>query len=286
MLELGCLLVVALWVVIRFLLGARRWVLVAEAAAIMVMAWASEQTCISFYGFYAYADRWRLMLGDVPLTVVVIWPVVVLSARDVIGAFMGVGIRDPLPEAEPLSVARLALASLMVVTFDAAFVEPAAVDAGLWAWTEPGVFGVPLIGIVGWGLFGAMMVGALELRGRTLGWAAPLLVVPALHLALLGLWWGLFRYVTLPLPDSVMAIAMMCVATAVAAVLARSPRSAVVPASLVLLRLPGALFFVVLMGSGNPPTLLVVWSLAISVPWAVMVLRASGAGWGALRVRR
>ena len=45
----------------------------------------------------------------------------------------------------------LPLAAGLLILFDAALVEPVAVSAGLWSWSESAVLGVPLIGIAGWG---------------------------------------------------------------------------------------------------------------------------------------
>lgn len=268
MLELGCVAIVAVWYALRLLIHEKRRTLLAEALVIMVAAWASEQSAISLYGFYAYADRWWLMLGDVPLTVVLIWPVVVLSARDVINALLW-GDR-----ASPSSV-RVAAIALAVITFDAAFIEPAAVDAQLWTWSEPGVFGVPIIGIVGWGVFGALMVLALGVRrGAVSRVAAVVVVLPALHIVLLALWWGGFRFVTVSLTDVASASSMVVIGVALGFGIWWVRQSQRVPIAFVLLRAPGALFFVVLMASGAPPTALVVWSVAISVPWSVLALRA------------
>ena len=51
------------------------------------------------------------------------------------------------------SSSRVALLGAAIVLADASLIEPIAVRAGLWRWTEPGLFAVPLVGIVGWAFF-------------------------------------------------------------------------------------------------------------------------------------
>ncbi|RMG11011.1 MAG: hypothetical protein D6729_18590 [Deltaproteobacteria bacterium] len=151
--------------------------------AIAIAAWAGEQSCIALYRFYTYAPGWHLWIGDVPALVPLIWPLVILSAREVVSAlWLGAG------------AARAALVAA-VVAFDASLVEVVAVDAGLWSWREPGHLGVPLIGILGWGCF-AFAVDALRGIPGRLGWRLlPILAPLVTHLMLLALWWGGLRWV-------------------------------------------------------------------------------------------
>ncbi|MDF1561895.1 MAG: carotenoid biosynthesis protein [Deltaproteobacteria bacterium] len=261
MLALVCLLIVAGWFAVRLLWSDARARLLGEAATVSFLAWAGEQSCISWYGFYAYDPaRWWVMVGSVPLTVLLIWPVVVISARDVVRVWLG---------ERSLPVAGLTLA---VVITDAAFVEASAVHAGLWSWTVPGVFGVPVIGILGWGLYGGLVAAALEQVGRRRhGWLALLAVLPALHLALLALWWGGLRWLSVPVGDAVAAAAALVIGGA--GLLAALRLGGPVPIRLVTLRLPGAIFFVGLLALYPPSTPLVVWLLALSLPWLAMCLR-------------
>lgn len=158
----------------------------AEILVLVVAAWAGEHSCIELYAFYAYADGWWLRVGHVPLLVPLIWPMVVLSAREVAQA---VWPRQ--------STYARALTVALLVSFDASLMEVVAVAAGYWAWFEPGYFGVPLIGIIGWGCFGlAAALWLTHARGRA-GWlmALPIASVAATHALLLALWWALWRWV-------------------------------------------------------------------------------------------
>jgi hypothetical protein len=157
----------------------------AEYATIAAAAWAGEHTCIEWYGFYRYAPGWHLFVGHVPVLVPLIWPLVVLSARDVVRAL-----------APSVRGARGALLVALAVTFDATLVEVLSVRAGLWEWSEPGMLGVPLVGILGWGYFALGAAWGLELgEARVRGPLAALVLGPVVaHALLLASWWGLFRH--------------------------------------------------------------------------------------------
>ena len=109
--------------------------LLADYFVLAAAGWVAEQSCIQAYRFYSYAEAWSIHVGDVPLLVPLIWPLVILSARDVVSSLWPGARRW-----SPLLVGA-------VVAFDASLVEVVAVRAGLWSWTEPGHLGVPVIGI-------------------------------------------------------------------------------------------------------------------------------------------
>lgn len=160
-----------------------------DAGLIGLSGWLAEDVCIRLFGFYGYSDGWMLRADQVPLLIGCIWPFVVLSAREV---------------ARVLGKERgLALRTGLVIVFDAALIEPVAVRAGLWSWSEPGLFGVPLVGVLGWGVFGALCVWFLALcdawtaRSGRLFWRRLLLpVVTCLsaNALLFVLWWALLRW--------------------------------------------------------------------------------------------
>ena len=148
-----------------------------DAALIGAAGWLAEDLCIRLFSFYGYAPGWTARLDRVPLLIGVIWPFVILSARDVARALWGEGRWLPL-------------AAGALIVFDAALVEPVAVRAGLWSWSESALFGVPLIGLAGWGAFGAICLVLLRWKP----WAVPLLAPPLVNAALVVLWWGGFRW--------------------------------------------------------------------------------------------
>jgi len=158
-----------------------------RAAGIMAGAWLAEDSCIRAYGFYQYTPGWHLWLDRVPLMIVLIWPAVVMSARRIATAALGTCGAEATP---------LAALTGAIVTFDAALIEPIAVHANLWSWNEPGIFGVPPIGILGWGFYAAVVTWldarpAPVVTRRLLAPMAALLT----HAALLLSWWGALRWV-------------------------------------------------------------------------------------------
>ncbi len=152
--------------------------------ALALAGYLGEQSCIVLYHYYRYSTAWSLRVGDVPLLVPLIWPLVVMSARSVAVALWP-GIRDEVQRAVVVAA---------IVAFDASLVEVVAVRAGLWSWAEPGHLGVPVIGILGWGYFAGAADYVLgqthRLRHLLLLAFAPLVT----HLLLVGSWWALFRH--------------------------------------------------------------------------------------------
>jgi hypothetical protein len=221
---------------------------------IATAAWLAEDSSIRLYGFYFYSETsWTLFIDRVPLLILLIWPVVVTSALD-------------LSRALRVPAARLPLLLFVLVVVDAWFIEPIAVDSGLWTWTQTGPFHVPTIGVLGWGCF-ACGVGLVVARGAPIALAVvagPLVC----HALLLALWWGAFRWLPDPphpfLHPAAAWIVALCV---VFAVVTRRP---VGLRQLVWLRVPAALFFFALLalhGRDDDDAPLLVWSLAFAPPW-------------------
>lgn len=232
----------------------------ADALWLMAAAWVGEDSMIRAYGYYGYAPGWHFRVDHVPLLIPTIWAPVVLSARAVARAM------------RPGTVVREALLTGALVTFDASLIEPIAVRAGLWRWTAPGVFGVPVIGIVGWGLFAVAATWLLAtLRGPRRAWMIPLSVV-ATHVALLALWWGALRWVlrdALPFAASAAVIAL-CSAAYTAAVVrtgARMPWRELGP------RAAATGFFAMLLGA-HLDARLAVWAALFTPVWLVLCARA------------
>ena len=274
MLELACASIVTVWWLLRLPLEAQKKRLILHGLVIAALAWAGEQTCIALYGFYSYAPRWNLMLGHVPLMVVCIWPVVVISARDLIARIVG---PDPL---------HLALGVGLLVLADAAFIEPAAVAAGLWHWSEPGLLEVPPAGILGWAVYAALVVHALE-HARSGGWArraGVLLVLPGLHVALLSVWWLALRWMNLAIPSSLVPLLGLGLSILATALIIRRRIGVGLPLRLVVLRAPGALFFAALLAVAEPSTAVIAWAAAFVPPWLALMIAAARGGVAARRL--
>ncbi len=266
MLEFACACVVAVWLLLRLPQERARPRLLGELAIIGGLAWLTEQTCIQLYDFYAYAPRWSVMLGDVPLLVVLIWPVVIGSARDLLRPVLN----DPL---------QLAAAAGLLILADASFIEPAAVAAGLWSWKQPGVLEVPPAGILGWALYAAIVVYVMErpfkhVRWRLLALAA---VAPAVHVALLVAWWGLLRWLNAPVPTALALLGVSLVSLATVLLLLRTRIGGRIPLRSVLMRMPGALFFAGLLFMVEPGPAVLLWAAAFVPPW--LVLTVTSARW-------
>ncbi len=183
-------------------------VLLADYGALAVAAWVGEETCIAAYHHYAYSSAWHARLDLVPALVPLIWPLVILSARGVVTSL-----------APGITAARRAALVGALVIIDASLVEVIAVRAGLWTWAEGGHLGVPVVGIVGWGLFAAAADAVLA-SGRRFRHASLVVLAPlATHALLVASWWAFFRWAWRgDLGDrSVAAVALLGLALAVGA---------------------------------------------------------------------
>lgn len=258
--ELSCLAIVALYIAAKGRQdGWQDWP--GEFAWTAATAWACEHACIEWYGFYAYHDVWSVFIGHVPLTVALIWPVVILSARDVAAARFAGSLRAP---------------GLLVggmILWDAALIEPIAVAADLWHWTQPGLFGVPPIGVLGWALFTALWnVSKSKPRWqRTIGTFA------GLHASLLALWWAAFRWINVEIPVFPAICALVAVSVALSAVLVYRRETLRPDRARMLLRAPGALFFAGLLAVTVRDSALWIWAATIAAPWIATLAANFGA---------
>lgn len=167
---------------------------------LLACSWLGEQSVITFYDFYSYSEQW-IKLGDVPVAVAMIWPFLIVTARNLFNSL-------------DLSVANKALLVAVVIFLNALFVEAIAVKLGLWAWHVEGVLlWFPLIGVVGWGLY-AFFVEYWKAKNNKLYFV---LVLLSLHAALVTLWWSSFRWFSFPVEvtlvpvfSSLIVIGMIC----------------------------------------------------------------------------
>lgn len=261
-LQLVCAAIVALYLVMRARRAPGPGALARRLALLAIAGWVGEDSVIHAYRYYAYAPGWSLFLDEVPLLIVLIWPVVIHSAWELSRQLLGARRRFV-----PL------LGGALVVA-DASLIEPIAVHAGLWSWSAPGLFHVPPIGILGWGLFAAACMALLERAERGPRRLEPLviLVAPAAtHALLLASWWGALRFVSGPVSSTVAVAAAWALALALAAVaLARGARKRVALADM-LARVPAALFFFALLGLHRDGAgALLAWAFAFAPPWLAL----------------
>ncbi|MFH1809130.1 MAG: carotenoid biosynthesis protein [Pseudomonadota bacterium] len=254
--ELSCAVLLVLYYGLTFALSRDRSLLARQVLVLSTASWLAEDTCIHLYGFYAYSPRWHLFVDQVPLLIALIWPVVIHSAWTLAGAL----------SSQRTTLRALTTAALVFT--DAALIEPVAVRADLWAWTHPGVFEVPVIGVLGWALFAGSAAWLLA-RQRPLIDAVTLLLAPALtHLLLLLCWWSLLRWVEAPIAGwTAAALAWLVSAAVLVRVLLRRTWRRM-PRRELMLRIPAALFFIVLLVMhGRDDVALVLYVLAFVPPY-------------------
>ncbi len=249
--EAACVVVVALALAAMVRLhGASR--VLSSYAALAVAGWIGEQTCILAYRFYAYAPGWHFRIGEVPLLVPLIWPLVILSARDVVSALW--------PQ---IRLRAVAVAAVVVV--DASLVEVVAVRAGLWSWAEPGHLGVPVIGILGWAFFA---FGAELALSRERSFLAIVSGPLAAHALIFVTWWGLFRWTMrgeLGTPALIVVVALAVVAVVLVLLARRGGRA--MPLATSVPRMIAASLFFALLPTIAPPAALLAHVVAVAVPY-------------------
>ncbi len=266
-LELIALGIVVSFVLVRARFGPEPKRFLWRMAILVVASWIAEDSCIRAYGFYYYDAGWSLFVDRVPLAILLIWPVVIHSAWELASHWV--------------SDARLPLAGGALVLADASMIEPIAVHSGLWTWTEPGLFEVPPIGIIGWAYYAGLCMWVLgHSRERPVRALAVLVIAPlGTHLLLLASWWGLFRWLNGTVP------AWPCVALAwglalilMQRALGRRLRDRIPPREM-LSRVPAALFFFALLWrDARDVPALVAWGLAFAPPYLALTrLRATPA---------
>ncbi len=264
-LEFVCAAIVCSYVVWRGRQTGDRRRFLTQLVLLACAGWVAEDTVIHAYGFYSYSPRWSVFVDQVPLMVLLIWPVVIHSAW---------GLTRHLDA--HASTRRVAIVGGAIVLSDASLIEPIAVAAGLWQWHEPGIFGVPPIGILGWALFAAACIYLLERssdHAATPTRVGALLLAPAAwtHVSLLALWWAGFRQAneTVP-PNPVVGLAWV-VSIALTAAVVRARAWRLVPSNLLVQRIPAALFFFVLLGLyAREQTTLVLYALAFAPPYLAL----------------
>ncbi|MCC7539480.1 MAG: carotenoid biosynthesis protein [Deltaproteobacteria bacterium] len=263
--ELWAGAIVVLYVVLRARRDPRPPAFLARMALLALAAWAAENSVIRAYDFYTYAPEWSFFVDRVPLLIALIWPVVVHSGIDLARRLVG---DRPVPVA--FAVAGLVLA-------DASLIEPICVRAGLWWWSEPGLWNVPVIGILGWAVFAGLAAFVLTtFEARRASQCLVLLIAPiASHVVLVALWWALFRWIEGAVAELPVVIVAWALSLALAWGASRSSAAARVPLAELLLRVPGALFFFVLLTTIAPPALLVLYALSFAAPYLALTVRAA-----------
>lgn len=237
--------------------------LLTDYAALAVAGWIGEETCVAFYEYYHYAMGWHVRLDRVPILVPLIWPLVILSARDVAAC-----VWPRIERLRPLVV-------FAIVAFDASLVEVIAVRAGLWSWAEAGHLGVPIIGILGWGYFAIGADLALSGRlsagdGRIRRALATIVAAPLVTHALIQItWWGFFRWAQREAlgAASLWGLSVIGVCVLASVVLARR-RGGAIPLAVALPRMVAAgLFFVLLLSTA--PAELPLWhhTAIVAIPY-------------------
>lgn len=264
-LELVALAIIAIYIV-GYTLGLPekreffiRLVLVSAAS------WIAEESCILSYQFYGYSPTWTLFLADVPLLVIVIWPIIVHSAWDLASQMLQPGHRFlPLPAAA-------------IVLTDALLLEPVGVHIGLWSWKEPGIFEVPFIGVLGWAYFAFLCMlhfgkGRRRNGTRRINLLIPVVSVLGTHLLLVITWWVAFRWVKITVdPRLAVGVAWMVSIFLVYAILRNRTGTRVEKKTLWLRLLGALLLFTLLVLNANDSKLLIVYAVAFAPPYLTLM---------------
>ena len=232
---------------------------------VSIAAWITEETCIRLYAFYSYSQNWHIFLSHLPLMVIVVWPVLIHCAWDLASQLLGYGHR-----LVPLTAGGIVLT-------DATFIETVSVRSGFWAWQEPGIFNVPLIGILGWACF-AFLCALLYEEGRRrnyrLWFSLLVIVLPTVgtHIFLLVSWWGIFRWINIPIEAKLAAATAWIISIGLVFVFIRYRVGYHVKIKTLLLRLLAALFFfTLLVFNANHSVFFILFVIAFAPPYLTLM---------------
>jgi hypothetical protein len=232
-------------------------------------AWMAEESCIMLYGIYTYGPVWNFFVADVPLVVIIVWPAIILSATVLSSCLL-----TPNSSLIPL------VAGAIVLT-DAMLIEPISVNFNLWRWHQPGLFGVPLIGFLGWAYFAVFSVGffvPIGLLSRIKLRLPIMLVVSVIgtHLCLLISYWAFFKWNILSLSPTFSSGAIWIVSVIIFSIFLFSKIGDRVELKTLLFRLPAAIFFYILLFiKKDSPMPLIVYSLAFILPYIAILVRSN-----------
>jgi hypothetical protein len=264
-LELVALSIIAIYVVVYALGQPEKREFFIRLVLVSAASWIAEESCILCYRFYSYSPSWTLFLANVPLLVIVLWPIIVHSAWDLASQMLQPGHRFvPLPAAA-------------IVLTDALLLEPVGVHSGLWSWKEPGIFEVPPIGVLGWAYFAFLCMlhfgkGRRRNGTRRINLLIPVVSVLGTHLLLVITWWVAFRWVKITVdPRLAVGVAWMVSIFLVYAILKNRTGTRVEKKTL-WLRLLGALFlFTWLALNAGDSKLLIVYAVAFAPPYLTLM---------------
>lgn len=266
-LEIICLAIVTLFIGLQCKYQEHPARFLRHLSLLAIASWLGEDSVIHTYRFYGYSPQWSLFLDQVPLLIVLIWPVVIYSAWNLAG-YLGPG-----------RVCRLALVGGAIVLADASLIEPIAVQAGMWQWFKPGLFGIPPIGILGWAYFAGCCMFVLESNNRAKRnsyWDVLVLVIPVAftHFMLMLTWWGALRWVNGRIPSGPVVAVAWAVSVFLTCHACRKEPPWRIPSMEMFLRIPAALFFFVILAMyGRTELPLIAYAIAFVPPYMVLTIR-------------
>ena len=265
-LELAALSIVTFYIILSRAFGNNEGnITFIRFALIAAASWITEETCILLYRFYGYSPGWRFFLSNVPIIVIVIWPAVIHSARNLAIQLVG---RDRK---------RVPFLAAGIVWTDASLIETVAVSADLWHWNEPGIFNVPLIGIFGWAFFAFLCILVFEVTDRknlSRGLRILFSVIPVVgtHLLLVCTWWLVFRWINTPVDSTYAAGTAWSLSLLLVYGILKYQIEFRVETKALVLRLPAALLvFLLLALSAGASKHLVVYAAAFVPPYLALM---------------
>lgn len=236
--------------------------------AISVASWIVEETSIRAYHFYQYSSDWNLFLGNVPLLVILIWPLVIHSGWELASQLMSGNKRH----------ARLIAA--LIIWIDASLIEVISVKIGFWSWNAPGIFEVPLIGIFGWVYFSFLSILILKFKMDRKSGAVKFIyilifTVFGTHVLIIASWWLFFRWMLFPLNMAYITPVAWIISILFIYVIQRKSLDANVDSKILILRfLPSVLFFIWYL-KGDPDVLHTAYIIAFSFPYIFIAYKIS-----------
>ena len=242
--------------------------IILKFTVISVAGWINEETSIRIYHFYQYSPDWKLFIGNVPIMVIFVWPLVIHSGWELASQLMGGKKRHAH------------LVAALIIWIDASLIEIISVKAGFWSWNAPGIFNVPLIGIFGWVYFSFLSILVLRLKKERMSGAINFIfllifLTSGTHALIITSWWLLFRWMLFPLNMVYISPVAWLLSILFIYFIQRKSLDADVESNTLILRfLPSSFFFIWYLNN-DPNLLYTAYIVAFCFPYLLIIYKIS-----------
>lgn len=237
-----------------------------KLTVISIASWIVEDTSIRIYHFYQYSPDWRFFIGQVPVIVVLVWPIVIHSGWELAYQLMNKNRH------------RAHLAAALIIWIDASLIETIAVKSGYWSWNAAGIWEVPLIGIFGWAFFAFLsiniiMPGKISKTDIIKNLFSIIVIVCGTHVMIVATWWLIFRWILFPVNMVSITVIAWFVSGLVIYFIHREKLGFNMDSKVLIIRVPPAVLFLIVYLNESPDIFHTAYILAFSFSYIFLIYK-------------